>query len=314
MLPHECDLFGYQGADSHLGYKNLFVMSGKSDEDNPHITYLRQSVSCMWKKFKPLAGPNFMSDFPRQPDQRYWEMYLGSYLLDQGLEVTSKSEGPDFRITRGDKIIWVEAVTASLGQEGTPDRVPEIIPLSEGGGVQAVPRDKMIIRYRQSLDVKEKKYREYVNDGTVSTDDIKVIAVSRGELRRAGSDGDRLPYIVSAVFPAGQEFITFDRETGNVVGGGRHFQPTIAKANGKPVETLFFTDPDHADISAVIYSSSDIGNIPRQHGADLIVIHNPLANNPLPQGALNIPMEYWAEQDETSWLIKHTKIPIDCHD
>jgi hypothetical protein len=92
---NECELFTYSGDDSHIVYKNLCSTPNDDNKNREHIAYLRQSISAMWQKFKPLADSHFMTEFPRMPDQRYWEMYLGSCLANREFSVTSADSGPD---------------------------------------------------------------------------------------------------------------------------------------------------------------------------------------------------------------------------
>lgn len=293
-----CELFTYQGDNCHIVYKNLF--RDTDDETGSYIKYLRQHISNLWERFKNYADPHFKEEFCRNPDQRYWEMYLGCCLLDRGFDIKTNKAGPDFCLNIGGKKVWIEAITASPGQENSPDCVPE----GALGIAQAVPRDKIILRYRASLAEKEKKYASYLKKGVVEEDDIKIIAVSGGSLRRWPTS-DTHPFILSAVFPMGHHFLSIERQTGEVVDQGRHFQPCVKKNNGAEVETLFFLDPAHSDISAVIYSSSDMGNPPKQHGSDLLIIHNPLARNPIPRSSLKLPTDYWIEDVGEAWTLHH---------
>ena len=71
----------------------------------------------------------------------------------------------------------------------------------------------------------------------------------------------------------------------------------IANAKGASIGTDVFLDPAFAHISALIYSYQDWVNIPKQPGAELVVVHNPLATNPLPDGWLPVGKEYWWHND-----------------
>lgn len=299
----ECELFNYTKEDAHIVYKNLFTNAANCNVNRGLIAYIRQSVSDMWSKFKHLADSNFVSHFPIMPDQRYWEMYLGCCLIDRGFSVTSKDSGPDFCINIGERKIWIEAVTASLGKENNPDRVPE--PVAKIAS--AAPRDKIILRYISSITEKIIKYQKYATTNIFSDKDIKIIAVSHGDLRRVGVDSDELPYIIGAVFPVGSSYLTIDTQTGDELETGRHYQAEIIKAKGKPVGKELFADPSYEDISAIIYSNSDVANIPNVWGSDIIVIHNPLARNPLPRGLLKFPLEYWVEEHPDHFCIKRVR-------
>jgi len=296
-----CDLLNYRGNDCHVVYKNLFIQ-GDDENIDAHISYIRRQVSDMWEKFKPLSDRHFIKEFRHNPDQRYWEMYLGACLLEKGFDIKSANEGPDFFLNLDHQKVWIEAITASPGEIEKADTVPKMLTLSEGGGVQNVPRDQIILRYRNALSEKEKKFSVYKQRDIVGENDINIIAISRASLR-SWPEGDRIPFILSALFPLGHEFLSIDRKTGEVVDQGHHFQASIKKRNGADVETLYFTDPVHSNISAVIYSSSDLGNPPKARGCDLVIIHNPLAKTPLPRKFFKFDTEFWAEETGNGWKL-----------
>lgn len=59
--------------------------------------------------------------------------------------------------------------------------------------------------------------------------------------------------------------------------------------------TVFFEDETFSGISAIVYSAENILNSPRDSedmGEDLVIVHNPLAANPLPQGFFPFGSEY----------------------
>lgn len=284
-------------------YKNIREIS--DDESGHHCQRIRQHVAELWEVFKPHADPHFVEEFRRNPDQRYWEMRLGCSLLRKSFKLQPRKKGPDFFFEDNDKKIWIEAITPTAGQQGSPDRIPDVV---ADGKAHAVPRDKIILRFRAGLDEKEKRFRAYTESGTVGKGDIKIIALSAGALSYGRSLSGVHPYILSAVYPIGHPYVTFERGTGKVVGEGNHFQPALAKANGAEVETLFFADPAHSDISAVIYSDANIGNPHVRPGEEFLVIHNPLAVNPLPHGLLPYGREYWAEDEGENWALKNREV------
>lgn len=295
-----CELWTYNGDDCHIGYKN--IRDVRDDENGYYCQKLRQHVAELWEQFKPYADPHFVEEFRRSPDQRYAEMRLGCYLLNEGFSLQTQKKGPDFLFKVDGRKIWIEVVTPTVGQEGSPDRIPDIV---ANGKAHRVPRDKIILRFRAGLDEKERKFRSYIQGGIVGQGDIQIIALSAGAISPMRTLSGVHPYILSAVFPLGHPYITLERETGEVIGQGNHYQPALTKANGAQVETLFFADPAHSNISAVIYSQADIGNPRLKLGDDLFVIHNPLAVNPLPRGLLPCGREYWAEDKGDSWDLRH---------
>jgi type I restriction enzyme S subunit len=60
----------------------------------------------------------------------------------------------------------------------------------------------------------------------------------------------------------------------------------------------FFEDPQHAGISAVIYSKDVVLNHPEKLGEDCILVHNPLAKNPLPEKIITFLKQYKVQGDD----------------
>ncbi|HEX9870723.1 MAG TPA: hypothetical protein VGC99_19435, partial [Candidatus Tectomicrobia bacterium] len=76
------------------------------------------------------------------------------------------------------------------------------------------------------------------------------------------------------------------------------FRDSIEKKSGEIVSTNVFLDPEYASMSAVLYSSVDALNRPKVLGSDFILVHNPLARNPLPLGFFAFGVEYWKDNNE----------------
>lgn len=293
-----CELLGYRGDDCHVIYRNICKVDG---DEQGHCQKIRESIAALWKAFQPYADPDFVEKFRRCPDQHYWEMYLGWCLLDKSLKLSpTNGKGPDFCIHADGKKIWIEAVAPTAGQEGKTDSIPERIRSPDRCDTQDLPREKIILRFRTGLDDKENKFTAYVQNGQVGENDIKVIALSSGAIR-GWPMGGPLPYILNTVFPIG----TPTSGSGHNIGREYSFQQAVTKSNGSPVETLFFTDSTHSDISAVIYSDAHIENPSLPVGNDLLLIHNPFAATPLPEGILPCVREYWAEDEGERWAIRN---------
>jgi hypothetical protein len=57
-----------------------------------------------------------------------------------------------------------------------------------------------------------------------------------------------------------------------------------------------------APISALLYAWADEVNRARVPGREFVVLHNPLATNPLPRGTFPFGREYWFEDGQLHWL------------
>lgn len=248
----------------------------------------------LWLQYKPYADIQFRTDFRHQFTQRAWELYLGATLLNRGFDLGKhRNSGPDFdlRNATGKRIAWIEAVTATQGNGA--DRVPDIA----YGAVSSVPVEKMVLRIANSLYVKYKKYCSDRESGLVSENDPYVIAIDRSEL---GHGDALLPLILKALFGIGDLALRM-RVGGESVEEPERFWtslPSLEKTNGQIIPMLFFENPEHSGISAVIYTKDHVINSPRnsnEMGENFVVVHNPLAKNPLLRGIFPFGEEYIAE-------------------
>ena len=285
-------LFGIEGDGLGIGYMNL------RDGVSEPAKIIRKHCEELWFRYAPYADRHFISQFTLKMEPRYWEMYLGCILLDHGYEIHSLDHGPDFSFIHEDRNYWIEAVCPDPGDESNPDRVPPIISISEGGGVYDVPVNKILLRLTSALRDKMLVFSQYKEDGVVGADDICIVAISGGRLEHWYTDGSPLPYICRAVFPFGEMYVTFDKETMGVTETGFHYQPEVIKSSGAEVPKTAFFDEEYSQIGGLIYSGKALGMPPKKLGIDLITVHNPTSKNPFTRGIVKCGKEYWKENEE----------------
>jgi hypothetical protein len=248
----------------------------------------------LWQQYEPYADSHFLDDFKRQFTQRSWELYLGATLLNRGFKLGKHvSSGPDFDLqnNQNKRLTWIEAVAAEQGSGN--DRVPDMA----YGIVQNVPEEEMLLRIANALDQKFKKYQTELARGIVKGEEPYAIAVNRSGV---GHVDPGLPLILKALFGIGHQTLRIRingvrQENPEPFWSGR---PKIEKRSGKDVPMLFFEDATHSGISAIIYCIDNILNSPRllqEMGENFIIVHNPLAKNPLPYGFFPFGEEYKAE-------------------
>jgi len=120
-------LLDIDNPDAHVGYRNLRVAEFPIEQE------IKAGLEALWARYEPYADANFCKEFSRQPDSRFWEMYLTVRLLDAGKNVPSRAElapadrdtGPDVCIRKGSRKIWIEAVSPEQGHENNPDRLAD---------------------------------------------------------------------------------------------------------------------------------------------------------------------------------------------
>jgi len=266
----------------------------------------------LWARYSPFVTEQskFIAGMKAQPFTRIWEMYLGCALGESGLVLESKGEeGPDLRLSN--PRAWVEAVVSTDGQKphttGQPtSKVPEVL-LDESmwGGP---PEDKIIWRCATSIDAKRTKFNGYLANGIVKQDEACVIGLNVHKTSFAQYDHqhteNHIPLIAKVLFGYGRcvALQLHDRKglSPPISIDGLHYEFRPQVSGSVPTD-MFFREETSA-ISALIVSKEGFWSwhhrIPKSLSVGFMVIHNPLARNPLPRKWLKSGHEIWIEQGQ----------------
>lgn len=79
------ELFEIQGPELDRGYRNLREGASQSERK------IRDTLSRLWQNCEPYADADFRQGFARDPEARFWEMYLGCTLLETGKNLLLRS-------------------------------------------------------------------------------------------------------------------------------------------------------------------------------------------------------------------------------
>ncbi len=237
-------------------------------------------------------------------DFTYWqqlsEILLGHQLTGAGISVSHKAAGPDFLIENADRRIWVEVITPA--PVGIPDRW--LAP--PDNTVRNFPHEQILLRWtaaiKQKAEVLLGKPIErggYLAKGIVAADDCYVIAINARLLRGYGgafselTGISQLPFAVEATFAIGPLQVRVDRQTLEYSTPEHQQRYLIHKPKGQPVPGNTFLDDSFAPISAIWATDIDECTLLGK-SASMIVVHNPLAKNPIPLQLLPAEKEYCA--------------------
>lgn len=264
-------LFDLDPAGATEGY--LRLQDDGREED-------RARLDEMYGRASAYLDANFRDQFVRATNDRFFELRLADALLDHGFELEIAAAGrPDFATRLPDgRRLWLEAVGLSWGRPDNPDRAPSL-----RERFQAAPIRQALLRITSALKEKRDRFRDYLEAGVVGAEDVCVIAMSSGGLY-PHVEGVGLPRIVSAVLPFGDERITIDRATGEVVEISHERRDALPKANGSAVPTTAFETPEeYGQISAVLHDTAHLGT----WRGDLqpkrwVTVDNPTARVPPP--------------------------------
>jgi len=276
--------------DKNKGVKDPLYLKIRDDSDFKEV---RNRLEKLWQIYQPYADRKFKAGFREDLVARFWEMYVGSMLIQEGKELEKSGDiGPDICV-KGSQKIWIEAVAPSQGCG--KDKVPEM----EGSGW--VPEDKITLRVCHAIKEKFEKYQEYIEKGHISENDPYIIAINSS--RVPGIDGGSdPPYIIRAAFPIGSLAVRVNPKTFEKIWEGYQYKGEIVKENKTPIETKIFLSPEYEGISAIIYSGVWPYDYPDKLGVRILLVHNPNAKNKIDRGWLATGREYFLEGQE----IKHT--------
>lgn len=269
----------------------------------------REWLEGLWHQYAPHADRNFLTEFRTSFPQRAWELYLGATALNRGYSLgENKGAGADLDLLDkdGKRVAWVEAISVLKGTGA--DAVTE---MNYHGAVVDVPTEAMSLRITQALKDKHDQYLRRLGK-TVKEGEPYIVAIDRSAFGHI----EHIPLGLRVVYGIGNPVLripipvegrTEPRDWSKAESAYQR-QEVIAKKNGVQITSMFFLDPAHAGISAIIYSSAGILNMPRQPnqlGESLLIAHNPLARNPL-IGKFSFGEE-WMGDENGAWKIKENQ-------
>jgi len=266
-----------------------------------HVSPNRRKVfERCYKIYEPYKDRNFLTEIKTRFHQRTWEMYLGSLFINNGkvLNNNRKEHDADIQVKQGENLIHVECTATTLGEENKPDTVPEMYVSKSVYNlvVQDVPEEKILLRIAQALTDKHKQYQKRITDGRVKENEPYVVAINTGTLQHM----ENLPNILKTLFGIGHITLRM-RQNGIPVENPTPYwsrRESITKANGEIVDMTFFEKEEHKSISAVIYSNSTVLNhLLNPSDEDTILVHNPLASNPIPFEEFNFLTQHYVDKE-----------------
>jgi len=262
------------------------------DDDFPIVKEGRRFVEEIWLTCAPYVDPDLHLRARECYLPRFWELYVAYTLRENGLSLVPREsrrvriKGPDLLLD--DEVTWVEAVLPTGGSG--PDAIHELRPGESGW----VPHDALKLRFLSAIREKLGKHEHYRRTNVLTPTDRYVVAVGGCAINSARRE-QSIPRIVSSVLPFGAEQVHLDVTMLQVIGQSYAHQPSVRKESGALVATTLFQEPASAPISALLYAWADEINRPSFPGSEFIIVHNPLAANPLPLGYFPFGSEYWFE-------------------
>ncbi|UTW56109.1 hypothetical protein [Kordiimonas sp. SCSIO 12610] len=242
------------------------------------------------------ADNEFISELIKGDDtfvSRAWEAVLYGLLLREGFEINGLRAGPDFQLQRADEpTVLVEATTPS------PDGLPPEWINPETDYCRSMPHEAMLLKWTSSFATKAKKHLADIEKGYAKKDQPFVIAINGRRLSNCGDDFGitDMPFAVESIFPVGPIEVPINRETLEFGEPRQSWRSSVRKpSTDTNIPTDNFLNSDYAHVSALIGCSRLWVNDYRETCfPHLYLVHNPLAENPLPKDWLDCAQEYVA--------------------
>lgn len=277
-------------------------------EDEFHEA-MRRSFERIFEMFEPLAGEHWRKEFPLDGKTlaRFWEAYVGASLVGARLRVCPERDGlPDFQVVlKNGAVVWVECVSATLGDPNAGQGAVPRSPRSLQGQVVAADYPDAAIRARvaQAIDSKFDKSKSWRQRGVSTTDQV-VIAVNDAALVNEWGHGP-LRSVVRVAFGLTHQVVEINPRTGTSRYAGWDASRSLKKAHHAPIDVGWFQKPDHNGTSALVYGSvgphaNSLLDLSCLHapltigapGYDLELLHNPFAASPIMPGWFPVQREW----------------------
>lgn len=268
------------------------------------VLALRQAAVALCERHleQGLADKNGLTRMCSEDDATYWqqisEVIFANELSKIGLKPGHPGAGPDFMLEHNGKRIWIEVICPE------PAGIPADWLQNEPGRTYSLPHEAILLRWTAALKEKAEKLiggvatpsAGYLGKGIVGSEDAYVVAIN-GRLLRGrfpSLEGiSTFPFAVEATFSLGPYELKLNRETLETMKAGHQHRPHILKPNGAQVPSDTFLDPRFAPISAIWAVDAD-ENALRDRDVPMVVVHNPIATTPLPQGIMPAHSEFTA--------------------
>lgn len=265
------------------------------------------SVEQLYKITHDLLDAKFQEQIKHAFVGCYSEMYFAATLRNRlKLRLSHPSDkGPDLFIEDFD--CWAEVTTASDGEEGNANSVPQIAARED----LSYPGDQVILRLTNAFTSKARIIEEYIGNQIIQPDQKVIICISGGGM----SEGVPLypdggyPQIVQALLPIGPLTLLYYRDTLEITDREYKYRDNVTKKtkNGDiPISTQSFLDPHYSFVSGVVYSYAN-AYFPTELdklGYDFTFVHNPLADNKIVKGAIKCGKEYVVQVGAESFTME----------
>lgn len=253
-------------------------------------------IEQMWDQYWPYADNHFLSEVRQNFHQRTWEMYIAWVLMQEGFPINKVGDsGAEFYLEIAGRRTWIEAIAPRPGT--SPDAVPplktinEMIAEGQEPIAQPVPEEQILLRLTHALWEKAKKHKIDIGKKRVAESDSYVLAINGWESSWFRGE-PRIPFIVKATLGFGGLAVPINIASHTHEEPYWNYRSEITRQNGQTVSTIPFLSQDYSGISGIIYSHTDIFNVDKPYGRELLFLQNPFATNKVSPRGFTFCREY----------------------
>jgi hypothetical protein len=192
---------------------------------------------------------------------------------------------------RDGRVLWIEAIAPTGGNESNPDRVvyqqrkPGQPPVA-----YSVPTDQVTMRVSGALRDKAAKIKSYRERGVIAPGHQAIVAINVRDIPHGFYDAER--YAFGATYGVGPQYVVLDRTSGEPVGSGFQHRPQFLRQSGAPVDLAPFLHATFAHVAGALVSAADAANYPTPLGLDFMLLPNPNARPAYTTGQLPVGREW----------------------
>lgn len=248
----------------------------------------REKICDLWLKHQDkLDGNKSKEEIKKHFESVYWELLLCEFLTGTGFNFNSREvKGPDFRCvhpTVNNNLFCFEATSVKSGEGKNDAQIKtDILMKNEEIPIHNWSPNPLKLRITQGVQEKSTQFKKYLKESIISDRDYLIIAIHYPHEIGFLDAPSGLSVFHESVFPVGPREFTFDVKTRKVIEESNVYSPTITKHNGIKISAEFFLSEDSSHISGLLFSNVTYTN---ENTASLFgIIHNPMANNPMPKG------------------------------
>lgn len=183
-----------------------------------------------------------------------WEVYLNKVLLENGYSINKEIETPDFLATKDGYTICIEAATANVAQEGSPESKRTIDQIYGENDYRPILNES-IARLHYALKNKHKNYKKIYSKLDYVANNPFIYGVGDyGQINYGQSFYYPLLALLYGAYPDFGDLDEYKILCEDNFGYEYKFVPEITASNGSAIPLGIFSDDSHKHISAIIYS------------------------------------------------------------